>query len=394
MARKNGDYWDDVQNLGPNINTSKYESQPSISADSKTLYFCSKGRNNAIGGYDLYKSEWKDGQWTKAELLDTMINTQKNEVCPFIHHDGQTLYFGSDGHLGFGDEDLFKSEFINGKWEKPQNLGYPINTYNNESSLVIGATGERAYFSSDRENGAGGLDIYTFELPEDIKPKPITYFKGFVKDAFTKKAITARIELICLEAKNEVLNSTSDSKDGSFLTTLKADKIYACNVSAEGYLFHSEHFTFTTNPEGKPYVMEILLQPIPQISTIKSEKSDKPSQKVILNNIFFDSGKAELLPASALELDRLVQLLKDYSDLKIQVNGHTDDVGSEMDNMILSKNRAKAVVDYLQSKGIINERLQYKGFGESQPLNEGTTETSRTQNRRTEFEIISNDLSK
>jgi len=389
MAKKKGDYWDDVQNLGPNINTSKYESQPAISSDGKTLFFCGKGKSPAVGGYDIYRSILVNGQWTKAELLDTTINTKQNEVCPFIHHDGQTLYFGSDGHLGFGDEDLFKSEWINGQWTKAENLGYPINTHNNESSLVIGATGKKAYFSSDRENGEGGLDLYSFDLPETIKPKPVTYFKGVVKDAETSKPIVANIDLVQLNDSETFFTTKSDEFNGTFLTTLHADMEYACNVSAAGYLFHSEHFTFKTNPNGDPYILEIFLQPVPVITKQEIVQTSKPVRsKVILNNIFFDSGKATLLPASTLELNRLVALLNEHLNLNIQVNGHTDDVGSDTENMTLSENRAKAVVEYLQSKGIASARLRYKGFGETQPLNPDNNEAARAQNRRTEFEII------
>ncbi len=389
MAKKKGDYWDEVQNLGPNINTVNYESQPSISADGKTLFFCGKGRSPSIGGYDIYKSELINGEWSKAALLDTTINTTKNEVCPFIHHDGQTLYFGSDGHLSFGDEDLFKSELVNGQWKAAENLGYPINTHNNENSLVIGATGKKAYFSSDRANGEGGLDLYSFDLPENIKPKPVTYFKGVVKDAETLQPVLAEIQLFQLNNNQAVLTTTADAIDGSFLTTLNADNEYACNISAPGYLFHSEHFTFKTNPDGVPYLLEIFLQAIPKIIAKDAVQPPEPTRsKVILNNIFFDSGKADLLPASTLELNRLVALLKEHQNLKIQVNGHTDDVGSDTENMILSENRAKAVVSYLQTNGISSIRLQYKGFGETQPLSPATSEAARAQNRRTEFEII------
>lgn len=389
VAKKKGDYWDEVQNLGPNINTSKYESQPSISTDGKTLFFCSKGRSEAIGGYDIYKSELINGTWGKAELLDTTINTNQNEVCPFIHHDGQTLYFGSDGHLSFGDEDLFKSEWINGQWTKAENLGYPINTHNNESSLVIGATGKKAYFSSDRENGEGGLDLYSFNLPKKIKPKPVTYFKGVVKNAETLQPIVAEIQLVQLNDNQVFFSTLSDEVNGAFLTTLHADIEYACNVSATGYLFHSEHFTFKTNPNGEPYILEIFLQPVPVITKQEATKTVKSiGSKVILNNIFFDSGKAALLPASTLELNRLTDLLNEHPNLNIQVNGHTDNVGSDVENMTLSENRAKAVVVYLESKGIASIRLRYKGFGETQPLNQDDTDAARAQNRRTEFEIV------
>jgi len=233
------------------------------------------------------------------------------------------------------------------------------------------------------------LDLYSFDLPEKIKPKPVTYFKGVVKNAETLQPIAADIELVQLNDKETFLSTSSDELKGTFLTTLHADMEYACNVSAAGYLFHSEHFTFKTNPKGDPYILEIFLQPVPVITKQKAPKTVKPVRsKVILNNIFFDSGKAELLPASTLELNRLADLLNEHQNLNIQVNGHTDDVGSDAENMILSENRAKAVVVYLESKGIASTRLQYKGFGETQPLNNEDRDAARAQNRRTEFEII------
>lgn len=390
MSTRTKTGWSVPVNLGAGVNTAGWESQPSISADGKTLVFVSK-RQEGTGENDIYVSEFKNGKWQKAELIDGEINTPYNEESPFLHHDGETLYFSSKGHIGMGGADLFISrKDKNGKWSKPENLGYPINSVKDEVSLTVSALGENAYFASNREDGFGKEDIYKFKLPEIIKPKPITYFKGIVKDAISKKPLDASIQLMDLSNGETVERTTANINDGSFLSTLKADKEYACNVSKTGYLFHSENFTFKTNPEGKPYEIEIFLEPIKvKIASVESAKEEiKVGTKVVLNNIFFDSGKFDLLPASQAELNRLVELLNENPDLKIQINGHTDDVGSESDNQQLSEKRASSVVKYLSSKGINPNRLSFKGYGESQPIADNTSVEGKRLNRRTEFEVV------
>jgi len=392
MSYKVGDSWSAPANLGDAINSAYWESQPSISADGKTLYFCSK-RPDGIGSYDIYKSEWKNGKWNKAENLGKTVNTEEEEQCPFIHHDNETLYFSSKGHIGMGQADLFLTKKEKSGWSTPKNLGYPINTNFTESSLIVSSNGRNAYFASDRNEGMGGLDLYQFELPEIIKPKPITYFKGIVKDAVSKKPLEASIQLMDLISGETISRTNSDEVNGEFLSTLKADAEYACNVSKSGYLFHSEHFTFKTNPNGEPYIIEIFLKPIIKKQVVKVTES-KPQAviatgtKVVLNNIFFETGKHDLLPTSEIELNRLVDLLNENSQLNIQINGHTDNVGSDSNNQILSEKRAKSVVDFLMKKGISPNRLKYKGYGETQPIATNDTEIGKASNRRTEFEII------
>jgi len=392
MSYKVGDNWSAPANLGEAINSAYWESQPSISSDGKTLYFLSK-RPDGIGGYDIYKSEWKNDKWNAAENLGKTINTPEDEQSPFIHHDNETLYFSSKGHIGMGQADLFFSTKENELWTTAKNLGYPINTNANESSLIVSANGRNAYFASDREGGSGGLDLYNFELPEIIKPKPVTYFKGIVKDANSNKPLSASIQMMNLKNGETVSRTNSDEVNGEFLSTLKADEEYAVNVSKKGYLFHSEHFTFKTNPNGEPYVIEILLKPIIKkqvvnISQPKAEPIIATGSKVVLNNIFFETGKHTLLPASEIELNRLVDLLNDNANLNIRINGHTDNVGTESANQILSEKRAKAVVDYLVLKGINVNRLKYIGYGETLPLTTNDNEKGKAANRRTEFEII------
>lgn len=385
IVQKDGDEWGLLKNLGPSINTSYWESQPSLSANGKTLYFASK-RPNGFGGIDIYKSELIDEEWTKAIALDSTINTKGKEQSPFIHHDNRTLYFSSDGHPGLGKEDLFFSKRNRDSWTKPENLGYPINTHKTEATLVVSTNGERAYFASDKGDKKTGLDIYSFNLPQEKQPEKLTYFKGIIKDAISKKTILTNVELINLADTAEITSTKSDSLNGTFLITLKAGESYMCNINKSGYLFYSDHFTATKNSASKPYIKEILLQPIAKVAKVNTvSETPKP---IILNNIFFESGKATLLKKSTLELNRLIDLLNENELLKIKINGHTDDVGSTADNLQLSKKRAKAVVDFLVNAGINNSRLKYEGFGENRPLSKENTETARAFNRRTEFEII------
>jgi len=386
IVQKDGHKWGKLENLGLNINTPYWESQPSLSTNGKELYFASK-RPGGFGEIDIYKTELINGQWTKATPLDSTINTKGKEQSPFIHHDGYTLYFSSDKHPGLGKEDLFFSKRKNGSWTKPENLGYPINTHKTEANLVVSTGGETAYFASDRNQKNTGLDIYSFKLPASKQPEKLTYFKGIIKNAINLKPLIANVELINLADTSDVISTKSDSYNGTFLITLKAGIDYMCNINKQGYLFYSDHFTFTSNAEGKPYIKEIFLQPI--IEEVKLNAINiKTPKPIVLNNIFFESGKAELLNASTIELNRLVVLLNDNATLKIKINGHTDNVGSKEDNLLLSQKRAKAVVDYLAKAGINYSRLSYEGFGESMPLNIENTTAAKALNRRTEFEVI------
>lgn len=388
--------WTTPKNLGANINTKNWESQPSISADGKTLIFTSV-RNEGIGGYDLYSSTFEDGKWTKAKNLGKGINTKKNDQSPFLHQDGETLYFNSNGHIGLGKADLYMAhKKEDGNWSIPKNLGYPINTKDEELSLVVAARGNYAYFSSDREDGYGALDIYKFELDEKIKPKPLSYLKCVVKDAISKKRINAEILLATTDNPEKEINVLAKAKDKSSMTLIKADKDYICNITKKGYLFYSDFFSVEENPDGEPYILEIFLQPIEEEPIVKEDPvTTDPDvvvpeigEAVVLNNIFFESGSAELMSASVVELNTLYNLLQDNPQIKIRINGHTDSVGTEDDNLILSDDRAKSVVDYLLSKGAAPNRLSYLGFGEAIPIASNNSPEGRKLNRRTEFEII------
>ncbi|MFT3827304.1 MAG: OmpA family protein [Chitinophagaceae bacterium] len=369
--------WSAPENLGGRINTEAWESAPSLSPDKRDLYFASS-RPGGYGGSDIYVSHrLPNGQWSEPENMGPNINTAGEESCPFIHADNQTLYFTSGGHLGYGGDDLFmvKKEG-KGVWSKPINLGYPINTIENEGSLVIAADGKTAYYASDRSDSHGNLDIYTFELRNDIRPAKTLWVKGKVFDKKSGKGLPSAVELTDLSTQ-EVLSKVQTDETGNYLVTLPIGKDYAFNVNRKGYLFYSENFALSKASPDSTFNINIPLQPI------------EANASIVLKNIFFDVNKYDLKPESTSELDKVVILLRDNPTLKIQINGHTDNVGKADDNIALSNNRAKAVVTYLATKGIDVQRLSFKGFGATQPIAENNTEEGRAQNRRTELKVVS-----
>jgi len=378
IAYRTSNGWSEAINLGESINSANWESQPSLSADGRTIYFIRASRNRRTNqNQDIYVAvKQSDNRWSKAVKLPAVISSPLREETVLIHPDGVTLYFSSNGHPGLGGLDLFWSRKDNaGIWSIPVNLGYPINTNNDENSLMVSTNGELAYFSSNMAGGYGDFDIYVFELHSDASPLPVTYVKGVVYDSLTRKPIEARFELIDLENGEEVYNSFSDPEDGGFLIPLPAGKDYGLNVNHKGYLFYSDHFSLGSN--RLPFKLDVPLLPISE------------GGEVVLKNVFFDTGLYDLKPQSQSELNKLVQLLDQNPTLSILIEGHTDNVGSESLNLILSGNRAKAVYNYLVSKNINKNRLAYKGYGESKPLADNTTEQGRAKNRRTAFRVTS-----
>jgi len=317
------------------------------------------------------------GSWGKPDKIKGFVNTPQNEESVLIHPDGRTIYFSSNGHPGMGGLDIFVSRLqADGTWGKPENLGYPINTNSDENSLLVAADGKLAFFASDREGGYGDLDLYSFILPEAARPIPVTYAKGKVFDQLSFKELEARFELIDLETGELVVESFSDPVSGEFLVTLAVNRDYALNVSRPNYLFYSENFSLKGVKEGEPFFLKVPLQKI------------KTGSSVVLNNVFFDTDKFELKPQSRIELMKLVDFLQVNPSLRIELGGHTDNVGSDEANISLSQKRAQSVVDFLIQNGIESKRLSSKGYGESKPIADNANEAGRAQNRRTEFKVI------
>lgn len=376
VSHKNGKDWDTPFNLGEAVNSSSWDSQPAISPDGNTLYFVSN-RPGGQGGYDIWKTILgADGNWSKAENLGPQINTAYNENTPFIHPDGKTLYFSSDGWPGMGNMDIFYCRMQDtGKWGIPVNIGYPINTFNEETGLIVSPDGSQGYFSSILKDGFGDMDIYSFVMPAAAKPLPITYVKGIVRDAETRNFLAATVQVVDLKTREVKFNDYTAEANGEFLAVMPLGSMYALNAVADGYLFYSDNFELNKTIDGKPFILEIFLQKL------------KPGVNVVLKNIFFDTNKFELLPASLTELENLLQLLQHNQSIAIEIQGHTDNIGKVADNQRLSLQRAQSVYSYLIANKISAERLSFKGFGATQPLASNDTAAGRKQNRRTAFII-------
>ncbi|MGV6862008.1 MAG: OmpA family protein [Putridiphycobacter sp.] len=362
VTKKFGNKWVDPINLPGQVNTANWETQPSLSADGKTLYFIrgqvrsSGGRNKRNG--DIYVSKLQDdGSWGVAEKLPSNINTPYSESSVLIHPDGRTLYFASNGHIGMGGYDLYMTQLQpDGSWSDPVNLGYPINTADDENSLLVFADGKLAIFASNRSGGFGDLDLYTFEMPESIRPTRTIYMEGLVYNAKTNQKLEAEFSLVDLETGKEVVHSISDYQTGEFVVTLPTNKDYILIVNKKGYNPFSVNFNLTV-PENstEPYHMDAPLIPMNDL------------EKEVVLNVFFDLDSYKLRSKSFIELDNLVAYLNEHPTMKIELQGHTDAQGDDAHNLELSKNRAKSVMDYLISKGIDKSRLTYQGFGETKP---------------------------
>jgi outer membrane protein OmpA-like peptidoglycan-associated protein len=401
-----GEDWEEPQHLNKNINTAAHESCVSLSYDGKKLFFISD-KTSGFGDRDMYFCELNaKGEWGPARNLGPEINTKYAEDAVFMHPDGVTLYFSSKGHNTMGGYDIFKTSFVNGKWKTPENLGYPINGPDDDVFFVVGGSGNRAYFASAKQGGFGDKDLYriTFLGPEkepllntqdqliaaiakpvnnlkienavDLKLAKLTLLKGKVHDSKNNDALEAAIDLIDNDKNTIVATFKSNSSTGKYLVTLPSGKNYGISVKREGYLFHSENFNLPENADFQEFDLDVALKKIEIGSTI------------VLRNIFFDSDKSALKPESANELERLIKLLKDNPNLKIELASHTDSDGSEEYNLKLSDSRSASVVDYIIAKGISSQRLVAKGYGESKPIAENETTMGKQKNRRTEFKIL------
>jgi outer membrane protein OmpA-like peptidoglycan-associated protein len=402
-----GTKWSSPQMLGKHINTKSHESSACYSPDGNSLYFVSDNPEMSFGDRDIFVSKKdKNGNWGKAENLGPVINTIYGEEGVYMHPDGKTLYFSSEGHKNIGGYDIFKSVYADGKWSKPENLGFPLNTPDDDIFFVISADGKHGYYSSYSDNGFGDKDIFlvTFLGPEKpmltsnednllasasapvkeavlasavtIKEAQLTIMKGAITDAINGKPLEATIEIIDNVQNVSIANFTSNSSTGRYLVSLPAGKNYGIAVKKDGYLFHSENIDIPAAAAYQEVVTDISL------------KSVDIGTSIVLRNIFFDLGKATLRAESTNELERLGKLLYDNPTLKIEISGHTDNIGASEANKNLSDKRAKAVVDYLIKKGVTGDRLTYVGFGEDRPISSNENAEGRQQNRRTEFKII------
>ena len=377
ISKKVGNNWKLPNNLGRNINSTVWDSQPVLSADSKTIFFVST-RKGGFGDSDIYYSTIDEtGSFGEAQNIGEIINTPFDEQRPYLHPDGKTLYFSSAGHPGFGGNDFFKSTLnANGQWSIPINLGNPINTPEAELGIFVSADGNTAYISSDREGGFGGQDLYKFDLPKEFKPNLVCYLKGSTLDELSNNPVKANVKLYDLETGKIYKTFSSDELNGNFLETIIAGKDYALEAIAEGYLPFSENISLKEIKVNEAFIFNVNLSKI------------QKGNEISLKNIFFHSGKYELLEGSKIELGNLVTFLKENSQLNIEIGGHTDNSGSSTTNKLLSDNRAKSVLSYLIAKGINPNRLSAKGYGDSKPIDNNETEKGKANNRRTTILIL------
>ena len=420
-ASLKGETWSHPVKMDKHINTKYHESSACYSLDKKTIYFVSNKPDDNMGGideikndggytHDIFYTTWDERKkhWTDPKNIGPTINTVYNEVGLFLHSDGKTLYFSSEGHETMGGYDIFKTvRQDDGSWSKPENLGYPVNGADDDVFFVLSADGRRGFYASEHSDGFGGQDVYmiTFLGPEKevislsednllasvtspvsekvieplvaVNTSQTTILKGVTLDAVTLKPVEASIDLIDNDKNEKVATFMSNSKTGKFLVSLPSGKNYGIAVLAEDYLFHSENFDIPAAQGYQEVNKEIHLKKVAVGSSI------------VLKNIFFDFDKATLRKESIPELTRLIDLLNQVPTMKIEISGHTDSKGSDDYNLKLSESRSKSVVAYLVENGIDSKRLQYKGYGEANPIATNDTEEGRQQNRRTEFKILS-----
>jgi OmpA-OmpF porin, OOP family len=378
-SNKIGNEWSTPRNLGTGVNSGAWESQPTLAADGRTLFFVSD-RRSGLGQRDIWMSTMDEkGLWTKAVNVGPPINSEYDEMSPFIHVNGQSLFFATNALPGFGGYDLYVSERDSASWTTPRNIGAPVNNHDDQFSLFITADGGKAYYSHEetRDDGYSVSKIYEVSLPEEnwIQNRS-NYVKGIVRDKETKQFLSARIELVDLKTNRVISLVESDSLKGDYLMVLTSGAEYALYVTKQGYLFKSLNFNYSQVTNFEPIIVDIELEKV------------RTGSVVVLNNIFFDTDKYELKEKSTPELQKIIRFLNDNPGVKIQISGHTDNVGAVDYNIQLSLRRATSVFQYLIDHGIDKKRVLYKGFGASRPVADNSTESGRQLNRRIEVAIV------
>jgi outer membrane protein OmpA-like peptidoglycan-associated protein len=380
MSVKQNEVWSEPINLGAPVNSGAWESQPSISADGKWLYYTSN-RSGGKGKMDIWRAERLGVSakgfpvYGRISNLST-LNTQGNELSPFIHPDGKTLYFASDFWPGLGGNDLFIIELDSLGKVPPRNLGYPLNTNANEEGLMVEVSGDRAWYTAS-DRGFGGRDIFTFLMPENLKPHKTSWVKCKVIDRKTNRPLASDVVVNDLTSNAQIQHQFSFENEGEFLFCLTSGHNYGFNISKEGYLFHSENYNLLVTADRiKPLSMVISLDPI-EVGKI-----------TVLKNIFFETDSYKLKPESNGQLKEMVDFLTKNPKVNVEIGGHTDDQGANDYNKILSEKRASTVAKYLTDKGIASTRVHSKGYGFDHPLADNKTDEGRAQNRRTEFKIV------
>ena len=376
-----GKKWSTPNNAGSVLNSNSWDAQPSFSSDNRFIYF-SSNRAGGKGKKDIWRAELieitANGmlKWGAPKNIGEIINSPGDEISPFIHPNNKSFWFASDFHAGMGGMDLFRCEIQkDGSFSLPKNLGFPINSNKDEQGLNIAFNGTTAWFASEREPGFE-LDIYTFELPEELRTEPVTYVKAKIRDAESGKVVRAVVELINLSSDSVKRRTEIADENGEILLCLPVNANYAFNVSEPGYLFYSQSFQLSdAKTMEAPFIVEIRLNRI----NIGAEMN--------LYNIYFETDSFRILSDSEPELRKLTQFLKSNQQLEVEIQGHTDNTGRPDHNLVLSELRAKSVVEYLVINGIESTRLQFRGFGDTRPVAANENEEGKMLNRRTTIKI-------
>ena len=374
--KKNG-RWGEIKNLGPEINSPKsWDSQPCISRDGRTLYFASD--RVEANGSDIYMTTKNDsGKWTPPVLLDKTINTKYDEKSPFIHPDDQTLYFSSNGWPGLGGFDIFYTRKDSaGKWQTPKNIGYPINSDKQDLGFFVSTDGKTGYFASNKLKGKGGWDVYSFPLYEGARPGKVLFVKGNLKknDADTS-LIRAKLEIKNTKT-NEVSKIDVDSMSGKFVGVVNFKEDMVMTLKSEGYAFSSQYFSASDSATLEPVKVDVPLTKV-EVGAV-----------IPLNNIYYKINSADLTDESVLVIREFAYYLKENPRIKVEIRGHTDDLGDDQKNLALSADRAFTVYDLALELGVPKTRISFKGYGETRPLVPNDSPINRAKNRRTEFAIV------
>jgi outer membrane protein OmpA-like peptidoglycan-associated protein len=404
--------WGGLQHYPAPLNSDGFESNAMYTADGRAILFVSE-RPGGIGTYHE-KDKFFNGSYSgntdiyvytlggesPGEIINlgSVINTPFSEYSPYLHPDGQTLYFSSNGHAGLGGLDLYKTTRLNKnswtEWSEPVNLGKEINTAYNDWGYQVVAQGDQAYFARvGLGDSFGGSDIYAINLPEKAQPTGVITISGVVTDP-NGDPLVADIRWDDLEAGQEVGFASSDPITGEYILHLPYGGYYGYYAEKSGYIGESEHFDLRDySARYNEYTLDIVLYPIVQPVEMAPEKivdvgMVEPVVEIKMNNIFFDFNKAELRPESYMEMKRWLRMLQENGHIHLNVTGHTDSIGSDAYNQKLSERRAKSVVGHLIDNGIAGERLVAEGVGESQPVATNETEAGRQQNRRVQVKII------
>ncbi len=378
ISYKIGETWTSPENMGETINSTSWDVQPSLSADGRVLYFVST-RKGGVGGKDIWKSEKnKKGRWQTPINLGNVINTPYDEISPFIHVNGETLFFSSKGHIGLGGYDIFKSEkHSDSTWTVPQNIGYPLNDKDDQVSLYISSNGKKGYYTVEKRT-ANDWDskLYRFDMPSELSiQKESSFMTGTVRDAQTNEPLKADVKLYDLHSNEVKFNVSSDEKSGEYTVVLTQGNNYGMYVSKVGYLFQDFSFSYTSISDFNKKLLDLKLMPI------------RKGQNMVLSNLYFEFDRYELKQESYSELETLLEFLKNNKSIAIEIQGFTDNIGSDTYNIELSSKRAEKVYEYLIKKGVPKSRLKFQGFGSARPLYPNETEENRKKNRRIEFKI-------